>query len=207
MKAFLGWIAKVLGSAVALVTAIVLLPYAGDLANYIMPDVTSSAERTAAILSSKMTEKTRLESIFVTETGTVKHDLQPLGFSVGGVTFDYTYSASFGIDLSRVKMIVNGSRVVFLLPQPELILDSLDPSNVSRKDTLVFISDDDYEGLVERERIKCRERYLSGANAQQVWDSAVKAMQNSIELWLIEADDRLSFEYAPLEEDLNNSND
>lgn len=201
MKAILRWIARVAGTIIALVMTIVLLPYAGDLVNRVMPDVTSAAERTAAVLSTKMAESTRLETIFITEEGTVEHDLTLAGISVGGVTFDYEYAASFGIDLSRVKMIVSGSRVVLLLPQPELILDSLTPSNVSRRDTLVIISDDDYEALKEKELLICRERYLTGEKSQEIWDSAVKAMQSTIQVWMTEIDERLTFEYAPLEED------
>lgn len=199
MKAVLGWIARVLGTVIALVATIVLLPYGSDLVNYVMPDVTSAAERTAAVISSKLTESARLETVYFTESGTVKHDLTLGGVSVGGLTFDYEYNASFGIDLSKVQMIVNGSRIVFLLPQPELILDSINPYNISRRDTLVIISDDDYEGLVERERLVCREKYLTGEKSQELWDSAVKAMQNTFGLWLTEIDDRLTFEYAPLE--------
>lgn len=201
MKAFFRWIARIVGSVIALVLTVVLLPYASDLVNRIMPDVTSSAHRTAAIISTKLTETARLESIHVTEEGTVDHDLTLAGVSVGGVTFDYTYEASFGIDLSKVQMIVNGNRIVFLLPEPELILDTLNPDNVSRRDTLVIISDDDYEALKERERLTCRDRFLSSERAREIWDSTVRAMQQTIEVWLTEVDSRLTFEYAPLQDE------
>ncbi len=201
MKAFFRWIARIIGTVIALVLTVVLLPYASDLINRIMPDVTSSAQRTAAVISTKLAEKARLESIHVTEEGTVDHDLTLAGVSVGGVTFDYTYEASFGIDLSQVQMIVSGSKIVFLIPEPELILDSLTPRNVSRRDTLVIISDNDYESLKERELLICRDRFLSGERADEIWDSAVHAMQQTIEIWLTELDERLTFEYAPLQED------
>ena len=200
MKAILRWIAGVIGTIIALAATIVLLPYAGDIVNKIMPDVTSAAERTAGVISSKLSESARLESITVTESGTVNHDLSLAGISVGGVTFDYDYTASFGIDLKRVQMVVSGSKIVFMLPQPELILDDLVPHNISRKDTLVIISDDDYEALLERERLACRARYLSGDRQQELWDATVRVMQSTIEVWLTNVDDRLSFEYALLDE-------
>ena len=200
MKAILRWIAGVIGTIIALAATIVLLPYAGDIVNKIMPDVTSAAERTAGVISSKLSESARLESITVTESGTVNHDLSLAGISVGGVTFDYDYTASFGIDLKRVQMVVSGSKIVFMLPQPELILDDLVPRNISRKDTLVIISDDDYEALLERERLACRARYLSGDRQQELWDATVRVMQSTIEVWLTNVDDRLSFEYALLDE-------
>lgn len=199
MKAILKWLAGVVGTVIALVATIALLPYGSDLVNAIMPDVTSAAERTAAVLSSKMVEKTRLESIFVTETGTVNHEFVLYSVSMGNVTFDYEYSASFGIDLSKVQMIVSGGRIVFLLPEPELILDSLDTSNNSVRAPLVHISNEDFNGLVEQERIRCRERYTSGEKRQELWDASVRAMQNTVEMWLTEVDSRLTFEYALLE--------
>lgn len=200
MKAILRWIAGVIGTIIALAATIVLLPYAGDIVNKIMPDVTSAAERTAGVISSKLSESARLESITVTESGTVNHDLSLAGISVGGVTFDYDYTASFGIDLKRVQMVVSGSKIVFMLPQPELILDDLVPRNISRKDTLVIISDDDYEALLERERLACRARYLSGDRQQELWDATVRVMQSTVGVWLTNVDDRLSFEYAQLDE-------
>ncbi|MBE5796376.1 MAG: hypothetical protein E7327_03250 [Clostridiales bacterium] len=200
MKAILRWIAGVIGTIIALAATIVLLPYAGDIVNKIMPDVTSAAERTAGVISSKLSESARLESITVTESGTVNHDLSLAGISVGGVTFDYDYTASFGIDLKRVQMVVSGSKIVFMLPQPELILDDLVPRNISRKDTLVIISDEDYEALLERERLACRARYLSGDRQQELWDATVRVMQSTVEVWLTNVDDRLSFEYALLDE-------
>lgn len=200
MKAILRWIAGVIGTIIALAATIVLLPYAGDIVNKVMPDVTSAAERTAGVISSKLSESARLESITVSESGTVNHDLSLAGISVGGVTFDYDYTASFGIDLKRVQMVVSGSKIVFMLPQPELILDDLVPRNISRKDTLVIISDDDYEALIERERLACRARYLSGDRQQELWDATVRVMQSTVEVWLTNVDDRLSFEYALLDE-------
>lgn len=200
MKAILRWIAGVIGTIIALAATIVLLPYAGDIVNKVMPDVTSAAERTAGVISSKLSESARLESITVSESGTVNHDLSLAGISVGGVTFDYDYTASFGIDLKRVQMVVSGNKIVFMLPQPELILDDLVPRNISRKDTLVIISDDDYEALIERERLACRARYLSGDRQQELWDATVRVMQSTVEVWLTNVDDRLSFEYALLAE-------
>lgn len=196
MKAVFAWIAKVVGAAIALALVVTLLPYTTDLANLIMPDITSAAERTAGEISHSLTQSRRLETIRVSDEGTCSNDFDIAGVYVGGVKFDYQYNASFGIDLEKVQMIVNGSRITFVLPQPELIMDELIPSNIARRDFLVNISDKDYEKIKENEKLHCRERYLTGDRADQLWDAAKAAFAETVESWLTSVDPRLTFEYA-----------
>ena len=197
MKAIFAWIAKVVGAAIALVLVITLLPYTTDLANLIMPDITSAAERTAGEISHNLSQSRRLESIRITDEGTCSNDFDVAGVYVGGVKFDYQYNASFGIDLEKVKMIVNGSRITFILPEPELIMDEIIPSNVARRDFLVNISDSDYEKIRLNEKLACRAKYLPGGErADQLWDATKNAFADTIEPWLSMVDSRLTFEYA-----------
>lgn len=198
MKAFFAWIAKVVGAAIALALVVTLLPYTTDLANLIMPDITSAAERTAGEISRSLSQSRRLETIRVSDEGTVSNDFDIAGVYVGGVKFDYQYNASFGIDLEKVQMIVNGSRITFLLPQPELIMDELIPGNIARREFLVDISDSDYEKMKENEKLICRERYLTGDRSGQLWEATRSAFADTVESWLTSVDSRLTFEYASL---------
>lgn len=203
MKAFFAWIAKVVGAAIALALVVTLLPYTTDLANLIMPDITSAAERTAGEISHSLSQSRRLETIRVNDEGTVSNDFDIGGVYVGGVKFDYQYNASFGIDLEKVQMIVNGSRITFLLPQPELIMDELIPSNIARRDFLVNISDSDYEKMKENEKLLCRDRYLTGDRSGQLWEATRSAFADTVESWLTSVDPRLTFEYASLTSESN----
>lgn len=197
MKAFLTWVAKVIGTAISLVMVVTLLPYTTDLANLIMPDITSAAERTAGELSHSLMQSRRLETIRINDTGVVSNDFDIAGIYVGGVKFDYQYNASFGIDLEKVQMIVNGKKITFVLPQPELIMDELVPSNIARRDILVNISDSDYEKIKENEKLECRKHYLTGGDrANLLWDKTKSEFANMIEPWLTKVDSRLTFEYA-----------
>lgn len=203
MKAFFAWIAKVVGAAIALALVVTLLPYTTDLANLIMPDITSAAERTAGEISHSLSQSRRLETIRVNDEGTVSNDFDIGGVYVGGVKFDYQYNASFGIDLEKVQMIVNGSRITFLLPQPELIMDELIPGNIARRDFLVNISDSDYEKMKENEKLLCRDRYLTGDRSGQLWEATRSAFADTVESWLTSVDPRLTFEYASLTSESN----
>lgn len=196
MKAFLKWIARIVGAALSLVLVVALLPYTTDLVNLILPDVSSAAERTAGELSHSLERSHRLETIRIADEGTVSNDFDIAGIYVGGLTFDYEYSASFGIDLSAVQMIVSGSRITFVLPEPELILDAITISNPQRRTFLVDIKDSDYENFREKERLLCRERYLTGDRSAQLWDATVQAFAETVEPWLNNVDSRLTFEYA-----------
>lgn len=198
MKAFLRWIAKIVGSTLTIILVIILFPYVSRIAGKLLPDESASAIKTSMILASKLENSSRLETLTVSEDGVIHYDIRAAFIgSVGTVDAAYRYEASFGIDLSKVMMQVSGKKIVFILPQPELIQDTLTPSEVYHDDFWYKgFTFEDYEKLLEAERIGRRNVYLSGENEALLWDSTVSAFEKTIAQWLSNVKDSLSFEYV-----------
>lgn len=197
MKAFFRWLGGIIGSALALALGVALLPYAKDLIVQVMPDAASSALRTSAILSTQMRSSARLETIRISEEGVYNYDFDIGELVIGHVTTKYMYNANYGVDLNRVEMMVTGSDIVFVLPQPELMFDELVELESDRQTFAIgTFTDESYREMMEQEKLRCRERYVSGENRQAVLDSTVKAMEETVSSWMKHADSRISIRYA-----------
>lgn len=183
--------------ALALALGVALMPYASRLLVHLMPDPNASALRTSAVLSSKMTQSARLETIQINEEGVMNHDFDVGSWVLAHVTVKYAYNANYGIDLSQVEMIVSGSEIVCVLPRPELMFDEIVELEVDR-DTFALgtFTDEDYRELLEQERLICRERYTAGESWQTVLDSTVAAMESTVSAWLGSIDSRVTITYA-----------
>lgn len=201
MKAFLRWLAKVIGSAITLVLVIVLFPYVSKLAAKLMPDESGAAIKASAILSAKLENSARLETLKVSEEGVLNYEIKPAFLpTIASIRASYQYDASFGIDLSKVTIRVDGNRLTFLLPEHELIQDSLTPVEVYRDDYWYpGFSDADYEKLMEDERLARRNVYLSGEKESVLWEATVAAFKKTIAPWLQTVNANLVFSYQPAE--------
>ncbi len=186
MRAFLRWIGRTVGSAVTIVLVIILFPYISRFASKLMPDESGSAIKASAILAENLERGSRLETLKVEIDGVLNYDIQAAFIgSVANISASYKYAASFGIDLQKVVLQREGNEITFILPQPELIQDSLTPNEVYRDDFWYpGFSDHDYEKLMENERLACREHYLSGEQAETLWHATVDAFEQTISAWL-----------------------
>lgn len=197
MKAFFRWLAKVLGSALTIVLVIVLFPHVSKIAANLLPDESGAAIKASAILTSKLENSTRLETLKVEEEGVLNYDIQAaLIGSVANINVSYNYDASFGIDLSKVTMVPSGNVITFTLPQAELLQDSLTPKEVYRDDYwFPGFSDAEYEKLLQEERLARREVYLNGEQKDNLWNATVAAFEQTISAWLQSVNAGLSFNY------------
>ena len=126
MKRIGKWLLGLITSALTLALVIVLLPYAAKWVARIMPDESAAAIRASVVLSQKLEQSAKLETLHVTEEGALNYEVKAafLG-TVASINADYTYEGSFGIDLQQVTMTRDGSVADALtLPAPELLLDS-----------------------------------------------------------------------------------
>ena len=74
------------------------------------------------------------------------------------------------------------------LRAPELLLDALTPADITRDSALYpYLDDNDLQRVLEDERVSCRERYLSGERAEQLWDATVAAMEATVSQWMADA--------------------
>lgn len=202
MKAFFRWLAKVLGSALTIILVIVLFPHVSKIAANLLPDESGAAIKASAILSSKLENSARLETLKVEEVGVLNYDIQAaLIGSVANINVSYSYDASFGIDLSKVTMVPSGNMITFTLPPAELLQDSLTPKEVYRNDYwFPGFSDEDYEKLLQEERLARREVYLNGEQKEHLWNATVAAFEQTISAWLQSVNAGLSFNYIQAEE-------
>lgn len=147
MKRIGKWLLGLITSALTLVLVIVLLPYAAKWVARIMPDESAAAIRASVVLSQKLEQSAKLETLHVTEEGALNYEVKAafLG-TVASINADYTYEGSFGIDLQQVTMTRDGSVLTLTLPAPELLLDSLTPADITRDLALYpYLDDNDLQ--------------------------------------------------------------
>ena len=189
MKRIGKWLLGLISSALTIVLVIVLLPYAAKWVARVMPDESAAAIRASVVLSQELSQSAKLETLHVTEKGALNYEVKAafLG-TVASITAEYTYEGSFGIDLRRVTMTRSGTVLTLTLPSPELLLDSLSPSDITRDSALYpYLDDNDLQRVLEEERQNCRARYLSGDHADALWDATVAAMEQTVAQWLGDA--------------------
>ena len=201
MKRIGKWLAGVFASALSLVLAVVLLPYASKLAAKLMPDDSAAAIRASAVLSQKLEETAMLETMHVSEEGVMQYEIKAAFIgTVASIDAAYTYEASFGIDLKEVKLDLSGDTLTLVLPKPTLILDSLTPTNIQRDTALYpYLDDNDVQQALENQRLECRERYLSGDQEEALWNATVASMESTVSKWLEEASLYTSVQYKAAE--------
>lgn len=195
MKRFFRWLTKVLTSAVILVLVFVMLPYAVKMASRLMPDESGAAIRASAVIASKLENSARLETLRVEEEGVLDYSVKPAFLpTVAEITAKYKYEASFGVDLSRITIQLAGNHMTFLLPECELIQDSITPTEIFRDDYWYpWIKDEKYERLFEEERAARREVYLNGEQSLALWDSTISAFEKTIAQWMQELNAQFTF--------------
>ncbi|MGN1369882.1 MAG: DUF4230 domain-containing protein [Aristaeellaceae bacterium] len=205
MRAFFRWLAKIIGSALTVILVVILFPYVSRLAARLLPDESGAAIRASAVLATKLENSARLETLKVEEDGVLNYDIRAAFIgSVAQVNVSYQYEASFGIDLNEVAMQVSGNELVFTLPQPVLIQDVLTPSEVYQDDFWYKgFTLEDYEKLLESERIARREEYLSGDASAQLWDATIEAFEKTIAAWLKDVNNSLTLTYRQAVESPN----
>ena len=197
MKAFLRWLIKIFSSVIIISLLIILFPYISRIAERLLPDESASAIKASVVLSSKLEESARLETLKVQDEGVLNYQIQAafLG-TVAQINLSYRYEASFGLDLRDVEMKVSGSTITFLLPAPELIQDVLTPLDI-QKDAFWYpgFSEEDYEELLENERLTRRNAYLHGEQYETLWDASQRAFETTIATWLTEMDSSITTHY------------
>lgn len=201
MKRFLRWIGKIIGSALTIILVITFFPQISRFVRELLPDASSFGITSATILSQKMSTSSRLETYTVQEEGIIDHDFLQVaaGTYLANVTIHYDYSASFGIDLSKVQMHLDGTHITMYLPQPELLLDRILPLETA-SDTFwaPHFGEDDYQEILNKECEKRREYYLSEENMQVMFDTSISVLEDTVAGWLGARHVLLTFEFLPL---------
>ena len=200
MKALLKWLGRTVGSALTLVLVIVLLPHASRLMNSILPDLSGAAVTASATLARNLQQSARLETTLVEEEGVLESSTDALFLGqVQKVTVRYTYRASLGIDLSRVQVKVTGHTITLLLPEMEVLSDSLTPADISKDDFWYPLTEERLQTLLTKEQERCRAYYLEEhAQSDQAWADILAALEGTVSQWIALGNDWITIEYAHL---------
>lgn len=186
MKRIGKWLLHILASALTIVLVIVLFPHISRFLGNLLPDESAAAIRASVILSQQFSQRTHLETLHITEDGSLNYEIKAafLG-TVASITADYTYEGSFGIDLSQIIFSRSGSELTLTLPAPELLLDTLTPSDATVNTTLYpYLDENDYQRVLDEQKETCRARYLSGDESERLWDATIAALEETISTWL-----------------------
>lgn len=205
MKTGKRWILSVTGKAATILLVIALLPLAGNLVSLVFPEITGQVNTQSRILEQKLESTRRLEVTTIEEEGILeaKTDVIILG-TVGKTTIRYRYTASVGIDLRKVILTPDGDRIVFQIPEPEILNDGIEALEVNKQDLFSRAVDKPTETLLEEQRKKCRDQYLTEAqHRDQIWESTKKAFDETLREWLAPyGEPQYEFEYRQIEKAL-----
>ena len=186
MKRLLRYLARVAGTALTIVLIVVLLPYASRWASSILPDLGGAALNTSILLSHQMQESARLETATVEDEGVLNASTSAMFLgTVQNVSIQYVYRASLGIDLRKVEIKVEGSTVTLLLPEIEILSDSLTPVQTVKDDFWYPLTEERRQKLLQDELDKCRERCLTEyAASDEAWQNTVSALSDTVSAWV-----------------------
>lgn len=186
MKKLLRYLARVAATALTIVLTVVLLPYASRWASSILPDLGGAALNTSILLSHQMQESARLETATVEDEGVLNASTSAMFLgTVQNVTIQYVYRASLGIDLRKVEIKVEGSTVTLLLPEIEILSDSLTPVQTVKDDFWYPLTEERRQKLLQDELDKCRERCLTEyAASDEAWQNTVSALSDTVSAWV-----------------------
>lgn len=185
MKAIGKWLARVVGTALALVLFVTLLPYVSRLADQFLPDLSDQALTASATLAQRFQESVRLEVANVEEDGVLSSSTDALFLgTVQRVTIQYLYKASLGVDLRQAEVSVDGGTLTVTLPPLEVLSDSVTPQTIERDDFWYPLTDEQRERLLEDERQACRTRVLEQYSGDEGWQTVCSALDHTIAGWI-----------------------
>lgn len=197
------WFLSIVSKALIVILVILLLPFARQLFQLILPDITGEINAQTRILQQKLESSQRLEVTSVEEEGILeaKTNVIILG-TVGKTTIRYRYTASLGIDLSEVILTPDSDRIVFYLPDPVVLNDGIEALEVDKKDFFSHAIDKSTETLLDEQKKKCREQYLTEPEHQKkTWTDTREAFEETLCKWLDPYGERhYQFEFRKLDE-------
>ena len=180
------WFLSVLSRVFVILLVIALLPFAKDLRLLLLPDVTGEIRTQSRIIEQKLESSQRLEVTTIDEEGVLRAETNVIIFgTVGTTTIRYRYTASAGIDLSRVVMTADSDRIIFILPGIEILNDGIEALEINKNNLFSKAIEKSVETLLSEQRIKCREQYLNDArHSRKTREDAEKAFSETICRWL-----------------------
>ena len=180
------WLLSVLSKAIVIVLVIVFIPFAKDLYRLVLPDVIGEINTQSTIIRQKLESSKRLEVTKIDEEGILEAKTNVIIFgTVGSTTIRYRYTASIGIDLSKVIMTADSDRIIFTLPESEILNDGIEALEINKHNLFSRAIEKSVESLLSEQRDKCREQYFKDEqHILKIREDAVKAFTETVCQWL-----------------------
>ena len=195
------WALSVISKALVIILVITLLPFARTWIRQLLPDATGEIRVQSMILEQKLESSKRLEVTTIDEEGVLeaKTNVIILG-TVGTTTIRYRYTASVGIDLSKVVMTPDSDRIIFELPDPEILNDGIEALEINKNNFFSKAVEKSVETLLNEQKLKCREQYISEKeHSDRAWEDIRKSFETTICQWLEQYGERhYKFEFIKL---------
>lgn len=195
------WALSVISKALVIILVIALLPFARTWIGRLLPDATGEIRVQSMVLEQKLESSKRLEVTTVDEEGVLeaKTNVIILG-TVGTTTIRYRYTASVGIDLSKVVMTPDSDRIIFELPDPEILNDGIEALEINKNNFFSKAVEKSVETLLNEQKLKCREQYITEKqHSDRAWDDIRKSFEETICQWLEQYGERhYDFEFVKL---------
>ena len=171
------WVFSVFTKAIVIILVILLLPYARDFLQLIAPNVTGEILTQSKIIEQKLESSQRLEVTTVEEEGIIESKTNVIIFgTVGTTTIKYRYTASIGIDLKKVIMTPDGDRIIFHLPEADVLNDGIEAIEINRHNLFSKAIEKSIEALLAEQRDKCRNQFISEKeHSEKIRDDAIRA--------------------------------
>lgn len=186
------WLLSLLSKAMVIILVILLLPFARNIWQLAVPDVNGEIVVQSRILTQKLESSKRLEVTKINEESILesKTNVIILG-TVGTTTIRYRYTASIGIDMSKVIMTADSDRIIFSLPEMEILNDGIEALEINKHNLFSRAVEKSVENLLSEQRAACREQYLrAGQHSEKTREDAIKAFTDTICQWLEGAGER-----------------
>ena len=168
------WVFSVFTKAIVIILVILLLPYARDFLQLIAPNVTGEILTQSKIIEQKLESSQRLEVTTVEEEGIIESKTNVIIFgTVGTTTIKYRYTASIGIDLKKVIMTPDGDRIIFHLPEADILNDGIEAIEINR------------HNLFSKAIEKSQNQFISEKeHSEKIRDDAIRAFHETVCKWL-----------------------
>lgn len=193
------WFLSVVTKAVVIALVIMIVLFAADPLRDLIRNVRGEIEIQSSVLKQKMESSKRLEVTTIDEEGTLEATTSVIIFgTVGSTVIRYRYTASMGIDLSKVIMDTENDRIVFMMPEPEILNDGIEALEINKNNFFSRAIEKSVEEILNEQRIKCREQYLKeNEYTERNWDDTVRAFRDTICSWLVQYGERhYEFEFV-----------
>ena len=196
MKKIGKWLLRVLATALGIILAVTLLPYAKTWVTALLGQLNYT--QISQTLTHEMREVGKLTAVEYSDTGVMEATTEALFLgTVQRVSVPYQYDISLGIDLEKAVVEAGESSITVYLPDAELLSDKLTATDDPTIDDFWnLLTEKRYQAMLTSQEEKCRAAYTDDAATMEgAWNSAQKALQKLMNTWLDGLKININFEH------------